>query len=153
MAQASHAATAVLHFYREEESVKEYLEDLQGMRKVSSNHLLSSALDPSSSFPRLVTFADFVTSYRSCSSFIKSVASSLDLHRAFSTKLTSQWIYLNRPQLSTRSLPSPPTSRQQHRRSSTISSVKIPFSLSEPAHEVVFADHFASRLLLSSAVD
>ncbi|KAL7413589.1 peptidyl-tRNA hydrolase II domain-containing protein [Mrakia frigida] len=34
MAQASHAATAVLHFYREEESVKEYLEDLQGMRKL-----------------------------------------------------------------------------------------------------------------------
>ena len=35
MAQAAHAATAVLHVYRDEEAVKEYHEDLQGMRKVS----------------------------------------------------------------------------------------------------------------------
>lgn len=36
MAQASHAATAVLHVYRDEQAAKEYLDDLQGMRKVSS---------------------------------------------------------------------------------------------------------------------
>lgn len=34
MAQASHAATAVLAKFREEESVLEYLEDLTSMRKV-----------------------------------------------------------------------------------------------------------------------
>lgn len=34
MAQASHAATAVLHKFKDEDDVKEYLDDLDNMRKV-----------------------------------------------------------------------------------------------------------------------
>lgn len=94
MAQASHAATAVLHVYREEDSVKEYLEDLQEMRKVSFDSSFSAlpfrVAPQNTSLNSLITLLAFSSSIRfACLQNFSSQAASVNVDQSFPFPLSA----------------------------------------------------------------